>query len=382
MKKKLALLLAGMMVLSVLGGCGKEEKENTGTTDTQSGQETGTQESKETVEAVNLIDVKVEDYVTMGEYKNLEMSFDARGTFTEEDVELLALSAYNGYVTAEAGGIKDRAAVLGDTVNIDYEGKQDGVAFSGGTARNQQLALGSGSFIDGFEEGLVGVTPGETVDLNLKFPETYPNNPDMAGVEVVFTVTVNFIYPTEASQMTDAVVASMENQYFGTVQELKDYCREYLEYNVEDVYVSGKQNAALTALLSVAEIKDAPEGLVQNYYDSIYASLSAQAAGYGFDVETFCAYFVGTDANTYVTAYAKESAKQSMAVQYVANAENLNISDEELEQCIKEFAEENKVTAEEVRSSDDEEMLREYFMFERVLEFLVENGNVTEITAE
>lgn len=382
MKKKLALLLAGMMVLSVLGGCGKEEKENTGTTDTQSGQETGTQESKETVEAVNLIDVKVEDYVTMGEYKNLEMSFDARGTFTEEDVELLALSAYNGYVTAEAGGIKDRAAVLGDTVNIDYEGKQDGVAFSGGTARNQQLALGSGSFIDGFEEGLVGVTPGETVDLNLKFPETYPNNPDMAGVEVVFTVTVNFIYPTEASQMTDAVVASMENQYFGTVQELKDYCREYLEYNVEDVYVSGKQNAALTALLAVAEIKDAPEGLVQNYYDSIYASLSAQAAGYGFDVETFCAYFVGTDANTYVTAYAKESAKQSMAVQYVANAENLNISDEELEQCIKEFAEENKVTVEEVRSSDDEEMLREYFMFERVLEFLVENGNVTEITAE
>lgn len=244
------------------------------------------------------------------------------------------------------------------------------------------MALGSGSFIDGFEEGLVGVTPGETVDLNLKFPETYPNNPDMAGVEVVFTVTVNFIYPTEASQMTDAVVASMENQYFGTVQELKDYCREYLEYNVEDVYVSGKQNAALTALLSVAEIKDAPEGLVQNYYDSIYASLSAQAAGYGFDVETFCAYFVGTDANTYVTAYAKESAKQSMAVQYVANAENLNISDEELEQCIKEFAEENKVTVEEVRSSDDEEMLREYFMFERVLEFLVENGNVTEITAE
>lgn len=136
MKKKLALLLAGMMVLSVLGGCGKEEKENTGTTDTQSGQETGTQESKETVEAVNLIDVKVEDYVTMGEYKNLEMSFDAKGTFTEEDVELLALSAYNGYVTAEAGGIKDRAAVLGDTVNIDYEGKQDGVAFSGGTAQN------------------------------------------------------------------------------------------------------------------------------------------------------------------------------------------------------------------------------------------------------
>lgn len=388
MKKKLALLLVGIMMLSVLGGCGKDEENNAGTTETESNQEQtqstleGTEEAKETVAAINLIDVKVEDYVTMGEYKGMEMSFNAKGTFTEEDVDTLALSAYNGYVTKENGGITDRAAVNGDIVNIDYEGKQDGVAFDGGTAQGADLQLGSGSFIDGFEEGLVGVKPGETVDLNLSFPETYTNNPDLAGVAVVFTVTVNFIYPTETSEMIDAVVATMESEYFSTVQELKDYCRDYLEYNVNETYIAGKQTAALTALLEVAEIKDAPAGLVQNYYDSIYASLSAQAAMYGFDIETYCAYFIGTDAETYVTSYAEESAKQSMAVQYIANTENLNVSDEELEECIKKFAEENKVTVEDVKASDDEEMLREYFMFEKVLEFLVENGNVTEIPVE
>jgi len=388
MRKKLALLLAGIMVLSLLGGCGKDEENNAGETGTESQQEqntengTGTEESKEVVPAINLIDVKVEDYVTMGEYKNMEMSFAAKGTFTEADVDALALSAHNGYVTKEVGGLTDRAAVNGDTVNIDYEGKQDGVAFAGGTAKGADLQLGSGSFIDGFEEGLVGVKPGETVDLNLSFPDPYNPNPDLSGAAVVFTVTVNFIYPTEVSQMKDEVVATMGSQYFSTVDELKDYCREYLEYNAEQNYVTGKQNAALAALLSVAEIKDAPAGLVQNYYESIYASLEAQAAMYGFDAETYCAYFIGTDAETYVSSYAAESAKQSMAVQYIANAENLNITDEELEECIKEFAEQNKVTVEEVKSSDDEEMLKEYFMFEKVLEFLVENGNVTEIPAE
>ena len=105
MRKKLALLLAGIMVLSLLGGCGKDEENNAGETGTESQQEqntengTGTEESKEVVPAINLIDVKVEDYVTMGEYKNMEMSFAAKGTFTEADVDALALSAHNGYVT-------------------------------------------------------------------------------------------------------------------------------------------------------------------------------------------------------------------------------------------------------------------------------------------
>lgn len=385
MKKKLVLLLAGCMVLSVLGGCGKKDEEKSGSTEnqtqTQSAQSTeNTGETTEDtefmadVEAVNLIDVKVEDYVTMGDYKGLKMSFDAKGTYTEADVEELALSAYSGY-----GGVTNRAAALGDTVNIDFCGKIDGVAFDGGTAQAYELTLGSGQFIGGFEDGLVGVKPGETVDLNLSFPNPYDPNPDLAGKPVVFTVTVNFILPTDASQMEDSVVASMGNEYYDTVEEFKQYCREYLEYEIENAYVTGKQNAALTALLEVATVNGAPDGLIKKYYANIYSSIEAQAAMYGMDVELFGTYFLGTDVVTYASTYAEESAKQSMVIQYVANAENLNISDEELDKCIQEFAEKNKTTAENVRSDGNEEVLREYFMFEKVLDFIVENGDVTEI---
>ena len=91
----------------------------------------------------------------------------------------------------------------GDTVNIDFEGKKDGVAFDGGTSQGYNLTIGSGSFIDGFEDGLIGVNVGDTVDLNLTFPEGY-QNADLAGQDVVFTVTVNFICASNSSEMVDS----------------------------------------------------------------------------------------------------------------------------------------------------------------------------------
>lgn len=387
MKKKLVLLLAGLLAVSMLGGCGKEE--NAGgesQIQTESSSEgtnaTGTEntgEEQEPVEAILLKDVAVEEYVTLGEYKGLEISFAEKGSFTQEEVDELAFSVYQDFVTAEAGGVTDRAAENGDTVNISYVGKKDGVAFEGGTADNQALELGSGSYIDGFEEGLVGVKPGETVDLNLTFPDPYNPNPDLAGKPVVFTVTVNFIYPTEPAQMVDEVVATMGSENYTNVAELKEFCTKYLEYQTEMEYEAGRQDAALMALMAVAEVQPAPEGLIERYYRSIYDTLVRQAGQYGLDADTYCSYYFGMDAVSYANEYAKESAKQSMVVQHIANLENLNITDEELEVRLQEFAEKNETTVEEIRSGDDDEMLKEYFMFENVLNFLIENGVVTEI---
>lgn len=158
---------------------------------------------------VPLNQMKVEKYVTLGDYQNLSVTVDAAAV---DDTELAALvnSVYVDNVTAENGGIVDRAVETGDTVIIDYEGKKDGVAFEGGTAQEASLTIGSGRFIDGFEDGLIGVKPGETVDLNLTFPESY-GNAELAGQPVVFTVTVHFIRPAEVApeDMEDAVVASM-----------------------------------------------------------------------------------------------------------------------------------------------------------------------------
>ena len=170
----------------------------------------------------------VEQYVTLGEYKGLQV------TVTEPAVDDATLeteleSVYFANVTAENGGITDRAVAEGDTINLDYEGKKDGVAFSGGTAAGASLTIGSGQFIAGFEEGLVGVKPGETVDLDLTFPEEY-HSADLAGQAVVFTVTVNYIQPTE---MEDSVVAGMGIDNVTNLEELKQnvYDELYAQYD-------------------------------------------------------------------------------------------------------------------------------------------------------
>lgn len=197
MKRKAAIMMVALMTAGLLGACGGKEdstgSSSSGNTNKESSEVTGTTASDEETERTDLKDIKVEDYVTLGEYKNIAVTVSAQAQVEDSDVDSNALQLYNSKVTAANGGIMDRAAEDGDTVNIDYEGKKDDVAFQGGTAQNQSLTLGSNSFIDGFEDGLIGVKPGETVDLNLTFPENYQST-ELAGAEVVFTVTVNFIY--------------------------------------------------------------------------------------------------------------------------------------------------------------------------------------------
>lgn len=371
MKKKMALLLAGILALSVLGGCGEEQEEDKGTGEsgTQSeGQQTPGSSGGQ-AEAVSLETVNVEDYVTLGEYKGLAFEYNPKYEFDEAEVDEFTLSVYE---------VRDRAAQDGDTVNIDYVGKQDGVAFDGGTASNQQLALGSGQFIDGFEAGLVGVMPGETVDLELNFPDPYEHNPEMSGVAVVFTVTLNYIYSTEDTVMTDEGVAAMGSEDYTTIQELKDFCRNYMTQVVENQYRSGRHDGVLEAVMEIAEVSEIPAGLLQTYSNRVLESLTYEAAQYGMDPATYMSYYK-MDLDAYVAANAQESARQAMVMKYIANAENLNVSDEELETSLQAYADENWTTVEEVRAVNDNDRLREYFMSNKVLDFLVENGVGTEI---
>ena len=196
MKKKTLGFLAALLSVCMLAGCGaKDTGDGTG-----SGSGAGT-------ESTALKDMDVDKYVTLGEYKGLAVTVDTVEV-DEDEWDSLVNNVYYGNITAENGGITDRAVETGDTVNIDYEGKKDGVAFDGGTAQGYDLTIGSGSFIDGFEDGLIGVMPGETVDLDLSFPEVYPNNPDLAGQPVVFTVTVNYIQPAQDGQLDDEVISN------------------------------------------------------------------------------------------------------------------------------------------------------------------------------
>ena len=218
MKRGIRGLLLFVLTIVMLTACGSNKAESNETDPT----------SKESVAVdvnVPLSRLEGEKRVTLGDYKNLQIEV-AAATVKEEDLIAFMSQVYIGSLTEELGGIKDRAVAEGDTVIMDYEGKKDGVAFEGGTAKGADLVIGSGAFIPGFEDGLVGVMPGATVDLNLTFPEAY-HSTDLAGQAVVFTVTVHYILPSEVkeSEMKDEVIQTMGINDVNTVEEFKEFTR-------------------------------------------------------------------------------------------------------------------------------------------------------------
>lgn len=390
MKKK-AVILSALLLAGMFAACGEKNQSGlTNTNETLNTQSAGPQESDNDspdtaentdLEIAYLKDVVVEDYMTLNEeYVGLTLYIPAKEEVTDEQVERLALNAYNNNI-AILGGIVDRAVEIGDTINLDYSGFKDGVAFAGGTAQNQQLIIGSGQFINGFEDGLVGVMPGETVDLNLSFPKGYGNT-ELAGQPVVFTVTVNYIYPDPISsteEMQDEVISAMTEGEYETVDSFLEYCREYLEYEAEYDYTVYKENAVIAALEGLFSFDEVPRALQNKFEGSIRASLENTAMQNGIDIDTYCYYFYQVDAVTYLELASQASTQQGMIFQFVANNENLTVSDEELEESLQRFVEENGVpSVEELLLVTDKESFREYFLFQKVVDFIIENGNVVE----
>lgn len=349
MRNKRAVFLTVLLTAGMLAGCGSSGAGS------------------------SLGGIRTDRYVTLGEYKGLQVSVDPI-VVEDSEVEELVSSAYSSYLTAETGGITDRAVEVGDTVNIDYEGKQDGVAFDRGTAQGDTLTIGSDSFIDGFEDGLVGVMPGETVDLNLKFPENYGG--DMAGQEVVFTVTVNFIVP---EQMEDTVVAAMGIDGVDTVEGLRQYAYDYLYSRYLESYSTELENAVLDAFMNSCVFKkDPPKSVVEKYEDMAREGITQQAESYGMEAEDFVRYYYdGKDLETFLQEYSAEAARQDIALQAVANRENLTMDDGELDATLQEYAANAGYdTVEEFMGTNTKEDYRDYLVCERTLQFLIENAVV------
>lgn len=348
MRKKITVILAALLAAAVLGGCGEQTNV--------------------------LKDMKVEKYVTLGEYKGIAVQL-ASAAVTEEYVDGVTRMIYMDAVTAEKGGIMDREVALGDTVNIDYVGKKDGVPFDRGSANGDTLEIGSGRFIEGFEEGLIGAMPGETRDLELTFPEDFGSS-ELDGQDVVFTVTVNFILPTEYS---DDVVAELGIPEVTTVEELQQFVRDYLESMEQTNYDKNLRSTLMDGLIKGCVFKEIPEQLLERYRSNVLTNLEAECAAYNIDKDSYCYYYYQMDAESFMTEYADRAAKQGLACQAVANAENLTISDEELQEKLEEYAGQGGYdSVEEFLGELDREDYREYFVYEKVLEFLTQNAQITE----
>lgn len=270
MKNKLIMICFVSAAAFALSACqnknGAEDVKQSGGLETQSAAQTETDEGTgskldkvarvaDREDYVGFQDLNIDDYVTLNDYKNMKVTALMPATDDASIEEYINGSLLTGYIT-------DRAVKTQDVVNIDYEGKEDGVAFAGGTAQGQELEIGSGSFIAGFEDGLIGAMPGETVTLNLKFPDDYPSA-EHAGKEAVFTVKVNGIaYSAEYADITKEDMARLGLSY-ESKEELWDAAKKELEQMADETFEANKTSAILNQILEESTIKSVPEYLVE-----------------------------------------------------------------------------------------------------------------------
>ena len=374
-----ALSLAGAALLGALvTGCGNAD------TDTAESTQESVVESENAAEAETedfgpeayLSGINVADYVTLGEYTGVEVSVDAP-VVTDE-----YLDSYIDYVLQSnmvKTEITDRPVEEGDIVNIDYEGKIDGVAFDGGTAQGYDLTIGSGAFIDGFEDGLIGAQSGETLDVNVTFPEDYPGE-EVAGKDAVFTVTVNSISVESLPQLTDEFVQGLDVGV-NTVEEYRQYAYDLLMEEEQNTHDSNAEVAILEAVMANSELQDPPEDMTNRYYSRMIDNMTYYASMYGYDLETFLS-IQGTSEDA-IRESSVQAGQEIITMQAIAEAEGLSVTDEQLDAEIESNAGSlGYDDVEEYRASLDVEGYREYMMSEKVLDFLLENAVVTDVEPE
>ena len=363
---------------ALMTGCGNADTDTAETTqESMAESETGTEAGTEDYgPEAYLSGINVADYVTLGEYTGVEVSVDAPVVTDEYLDSYIDYVLQSNMVTTE---ITDRPVEEGDIVNIDYEGKIDGVAFDGGTAQGYDLTIGSGTFIDGFEDGLIGAETGETVDVNVTFPENYQGE-EVAGKDAVFTVTVNSISVETLPELTDEFVQGLDVGV-NTVEEYRQYAYDLLMEEEQATHDSNAEIAVLEAVMAGSQIQDPPEDMTNRYYNRIIDNMTYYASLYGYDLETFLS-MQGTSEDA-IRESAAQAGQEIIVMQAIADAEGLSVTDEELDAEIETNAGSlGYDDVEEYRASLDVEGYREYMMSEKVLNFLLENAVVTDVEPE
>ena len=270
--------------------------------------------------------VAVKPEVTLGQYKGVEVQ-KTKSDVTEEDIETeikRAREKNSRLITVEDRGIED-----GDQVTIDFDGSVDGKRFEGGKAEHYSLTLGSGTFVDGFEDQIVGHTPGETFDVTVTFPEGYSDSTDsegntvvLSGKKAVFSVTLNYISEKVLPELTDAWVAENygESDDVHTVEELKALYQKML-------YNTNLQNAIMDDLLANSTFKELPKEVTDYQVNQCLNYYYTMANYYGYDLDSFVQTAAGYEnaddllegMSDSITTYSKE------ALLYQAVAEALDI---------------------------------------------------------
>ena len=384
MKKKLCMLVLALCMTASVTACGSKEdtkssteakkedtKEESKQEDSQDNKEENSGEVTEDTRIVSVAPDEMDQYIKVGEYKGLDVQEDVQEV-TDSDIDIQIqtnLSQNLVEVEDENAEVKN-----GDVVNIDYEGKKDGVAFDGGTAEGFDLTIGSGSFIDGFEDGLIGAKKGETRDLNLTFPENYQAE-ELAGQDVVFTVKINAIKTTP--ELTEEWVKG--NTEYDSVEKYKEGVRKELEETNRQMAHNTALSNLWTTIMDSCEVVKYPQKDVDKAMKLFEDNLNTYADQQNMKPEEFLESqgMTREQFDEQSKDYAEYTVKQNLIVQAIMDAEKFTLTDEKSEEARKE--QEANYGVDDISDLVKEfgqETVNQSIALTRVTDFVLDNARV------
>ena len=321
MKKKVYLMILTLCIAFAGTACGTKEKaaEETKTSEEKTEDKKDTEKSGE---ATRLVSVKdIDKYITIGQYKGLSLE---KVVETITDTEVEGSISQDLAMTKEE--VKDGVVEEGDTVTVNYVGTENGKEFNGGSAENQEITIGSGGYIPGFEDGILGMKKGETKDVPLTFPEDYIE-PSMSGKDVVFKITLQSF--KRAPELNDDWVA--KNTDFKTVEEYKEDKKKLLQESAEKMAESVLYQTAWNQVYESSDVKEYPEKDVKEAYAEFETQIKSYAKQGGMELEDYLeSQQVSQEAfESQCQEYAEARVKQNLILQGIMDAEGITLEDKE-----------------------------------------------------
>ncbi len=311
--------------------------------------------------------------VKLGDYKNLEVSVDVEKEVTDADVEERIERERNNLAELV---IKEAAAENGDTVVIDFVGSIDGVEFDGGKGENFSLGLGSGQFIPGFEDQLVGHSAGETVDVIVTFPEDYQAE-DLEGKEAKFVTTIHEVKAKEVPALDDELAKDIDEEV-ETLADLKEKYRKELAAAKEEAYKDAVEGAAIDTAVENAEIVELPEEMI---HEEVHRSVNEflgnlQRQGINPDMYFQITGTTQEDLHNQYQAEAESRTKTNLVIEAVAKAEGFDASEEEIQKEVEQLAADYNMEVAQVQSLLSADMLKHDITIKKAVELITSTATV------
>ena len=320
------------------------------------------------------VKVAVKPEVELGEYAGLTVTKEAKNVNEADvDAEVKRMQNRNGRLLTREG-----AAENGDTVDIDFEGFVDGKAFEGGKAEHYSLVLGSGSFIPGFEDQVVGHSAGEEFDVNVKFPEEY-GAAELAGKDATFKIKLHEVKYKELPALDDDFAKDVSE--YDTLDELKDSIRNNIKTNLDKQAEQKVENDLMDQV--IANMKaDIPDAMVDSRIDELVQDFEYRISQQGLKLADYLKY-MGMNIEQFRAQFKEQADKQvkmRLAMEAIVAKEGITASDEEFEEEVKRIADAYKMEADKVKSIVDAAAVKADLAINKAIDFVKEKANV--VTAE